>query len=323
VFQTDLNHFLQQYDHPAWAGFMFRVSEVGTTLYFLVAVFILFFVIDYRKGYIVLQSLLWITFVTLTLKDFFNMPRPYHVDSDLQLFENLSFHLRIKNGDGSSFFSWLPDETLTRLRNLGKMSNGLPSGHTSTVTAFWVTMSLLLAKRWFILLSATFVMLTMLSRMYLAQHFLGDVLAGLLLGLIPVLIVYFWIIKKDVLAHWLKFNLPKGNWIFYWALPFLLLFLPFSHRITLVQIIGLNMGIWLCCKDGFPLSEGIWWRRILRLVVAVLVFLFVNLVFRLIFPKNMNEWLILTRNLVEFGLVVYLATMLNLYLKLFKGRMAS
>tara|TARA_B110000503_G_C6909046_1_gene313910 strand:- start:50 stop:247 length:198 start_codon:yes stop_codon:yes gene_type:complete len=63
--------------------------------------------------------------------------------------------------------------------------------------ALWLGMFFVFRKRWILLLGSFVIALTMLSRMYLAHHFLGDILGGLAIGL-AVLALLAFLVKKVV-----------------------------------------------------------------------------------------------------------------------------
>ena len=79
---------------------------------------------------------------------------------------------------------------LTRTSDIGRY--GFPSGHTSGQFAIWIGLALLFRKKWLTILAITFVLLTMLSRMYLGVHYLGDVLGGLILGTMVTFPIYLF-----------------------------------------------------------------------------------------------------------------------------------
>ncbi len=65
-----------------------------------------------------------------------------------------------------------------------------PSGHTTAAFALMLTISLLYPKRWIIILCAFLSIGTGLSRIYLINHFIEDVIAGSLLGVLIAVIVH-------------------------------------------------------------------------------------------------------------------------------------
>jgi membrane-associated phospholipid phosphatase len=324
MFQTGINHFLQNFDNTQWIYFMEGISALGSRNFYLLFVFVLLFSMEFRMGFIVLQCLLWSNFLTLWLKDLLNMPRPYHVDADLKVFENLNGTLRLKNADAVSFFSTLPEHTLTQLRNSGKLSNGFPSGHTSSAASFWITTGIIFRKKWVLIFAIGFVFLTMISRLYLAQHFLADVLAGLFIGLLPVFIAFYSVIRWKALENWLAIQFWKNKEsLFLWVAPFFLLLLPDAPVSTIGTIVGLNLGAWLACRNGFPSSSAALWKRVARFFAAVLLFTLIDLFFSRVIPGSTNEYVLFLKNALEFGLFFFLTTALCLKLKLFESRLTE
>lgn len=71
--------------------------------------------------------------------------------------------------------------------------NSFPSGHTTTVFAIACLLSLWVANK---KMAAVFLFIALLigiSRIYLGQHFLGDITAGSLIGVISATMCYQWI----------------------------------------------------------------------------------------------------------------------------------
>jgi len=324
MFQTDVNHFLQHINNPVWTCFMEGISALGSYHFYLLFLFALIFSIEYRKGFIVLQCMLWSNFFTVWLKDILNMPRPYHVDAELRIFENLQGVPRLKNGGAVSFFSTLPQYTLEQLRNSGEISNGFPSGHTSTATSFWISAGVLLRKKGVLISAVVFVLLTIVSRLFLAQHFLADIVGGLFIGIIPVFIVFYGVIRRNVLENWLAFKFWQNKTsLFFWIAPLLLLLLPDTQVSLVGTIIGVNAGAWLACRNGFPSSEGSFWKRMVRFFVSIIVFSLINLFFGKLTLQLTNDGILFSKNVIEFGLVFYLSTRLCLHLKLFENRLTD
>ena len=65
----------------------------------------------------------------------------------------------------------------------------MPSGHTSAVFAFCFSLALFCPKWWQKMLCLLIAILVGYSRIYLSQHFLADVLAGSIVGIVAVLIL--------------------------------------------------------------------------------------------------------------------------------------
>lgn len=321
MFQTNIHHFLQQFDHAWWTILMQTVSDLGTRNFYLLVVLVVMFSIEYRKGFLAVQALMWANFFTIWLKDWLNMPRPYHVDADLKIFELNTEEVRLTGASAKSFFGSIDSVALEQIRAGAEIDNGIPSGHTSTAVSFFGTMALSFRRNWLTIICLSFIILTIISRMYLGMHFLADILAGLSLGLIPILIIYFLLFRNGGLALWKAYEIIQNKlWVIVLFAPLLLLLLPQTATATVGQIIGLNLGVWATSRKGFPNSGAVWWKRLLRFIVAVLMFILITSVTSRLIPKSDAMAFVVIRNIVEFGLFFSLATWVSLKMKLFEGR---
>lgn len=78
-------------------------------------------------------------------------------------------------------------------------SNSFPSGHTSTAFTFAPLLAFLIRRRFAIYAFPLVAFLVGYSRVYLAQHFATDVLAGIIIGIFSSflsLLIYDWYRKK-------------------------------------------------------------------------------------------------------------------------------
>lgn len=90
--------------------------------------------------------------------------------------------------------------------------NSFPSGHTATAFAFFFLLAIITKNKNFSLLFFLFALFVGLSRIYLLQHFLVDVWAGSIIGVLTSL--YFAILfersQKINTSRWFNFSL------YYW-----------------------------------------------------------------------------------------------------------
>lgn len=111
------------------------------------------FLVNWRKGCI----LLWVYFVgnsvNILLKMTFGTPRPY----------------------------WLSDQIQA---HVGSGSFGFPSGHVFITSSVWITIAYLFPNRWTLIGSGLATLLVAFSRVYLGVHFVIDVVAGVVFALI-------------------------------------------------------------------------------------------------------------------------------------------
>ena len=75
--------------------------------------------------------------------------------------------------------------------------HSFPSGHSTTVFAMFALVAFVHYKRPSVVI-ACFVaaVLAAISRIYLAQHFAEDVMAGTLLGTLYALVMFYWLEEK-------------------------------------------------------------------------------------------------------------------------------
>ncbi len=184
MFRTDLNHLLQAFDWPILYKFLLYVSFLGTTYLVLLAVLIVIGGINFRKGFLLINILGWSVLVMLVSKDYADYPRPIAVDANLASFGEANTQVDLTELQPTEFFERFSPVLLakTRASDIGRY--GFPSGHVIIITAIWIGLALLFRKRWLWVLSILIVLLTAISRMYLGMHYLGDVIGGLIIGLI-------------------------------------------------------------------------------------------------------------------------------------------
>jgi membrane-associated phospholipid phosphatase len=200
MFQTEVNHFVQSFASTELTAFMRLVTSFGYGTFFVLFLIFLLLTVDFKKVAFLFLLLSCTTIVTLSLKAYFNMPRPYHVDHTLErldgrLPDNVAFHL---SGRGAaSFWAVLPPEVLTVTRQATSINNGFPSGHASIAIVFWGALALLFQKRWLSILSATLMVLIPFSRIYLGVHFLADVIGGIILGAVLLAVFYALVLHPE------------------------------------------------------------------------------------------------------------------------------
>ena len=184
MFRTDLNHLLQAFDSAILYKFMLYVSFLGTTYMVLLAVLILVGGINFRRGFLILNLLGWGVLVMLASKNYADYPRPIAVDATLESFSKEKTHVDLRELQPTEFFERFSPELLAKTRSSDIGRYGFPSGHVIIITVIWIGMALLFRKRWLWIFSILVVFLTAVSRMYLGLHYFGDVVGGLIIGLL-------------------------------------------------------------------------------------------------------------------------------------------
>ncbi|MFN8208199.1 MAG: phosphatase PAP2 family protein [Bacteroidales bacterium] len=290
MFKTGIHHFLQDFAGSFSIWFMQTVSKMGTESFFMLALFIILFGFSFRKGFIVFQVLIWTTLLTNFLKTWFNLPRPMDIDAGLLDFGerynriNLNFTGELQK---IGFFDRLPEQVVNACRQAGIDSPGLPSGHVSSVTSFWLALSVLYKRSWLWILSLTLILLTIISRMFLGHHFLADVSGGLLLALL-VLLLFPGLIMASSVRHW---YLNSSSWLlqlkpFYllqlailFVLPLGISFLPGVGFELTSPLLGINLAVVLSSRRTVPSTPRKWYRRILSVLIALSIYLGLSFLF--------------------------------------------
>jgi membrane-associated phospholipid phosphatase len=87
--------------------------------------------------------------------------------------------------------------------------NSFPSGHSATAFGFYLCFALIVKNNLLKISLLVLACLVAFSRVYLSQHFLIDIFAGSLIGVITAIACYFWIYSLK--SSWLDKNLKTIN----------------------------------------------------------------------------------------------------------------
>ena len=148
-------------------GFTFT----GNIEFYLLLLPILYWNVDRRLGVRLGTFLLLSIVINNLFKMILHSPRPYWVDTHVQL--------------------WAAPELFF----------GLPSGHAQNAVVMWGLLAFYGRRAWGWVVAALLALLTGLSRIYLGVHFPIDVLAGWLLGLLLLWCGLRW---ERSIVHWLQ-----------------------------------------------------------------------------------------------------------------------
>ncbi len=142
----------------AWFDYgMVFFTWVGNETFYMIFIPILYWCWDKKLAIFAGGAFLVGDFINVTLKNLYYNPRPnpnYLLDGIKEL--NIEY--------------------------LPRKSPGFPSGHAQNSMVFWGALALYLKKRPVVIAAAVFILLISYSRIYLAVHYLGDVLGGLAFG---------------------------------------------------------------------------------------------------------------------------------------------
>lgn len=327
MFQTEFNHFFQSFASDELTLFMRFVTALGYQEFFLLFLLILLLAVDFKKAFILFMVLLWTAAITFFLKDYFDLPRPFHVDNTLELLDGKlpdGATFEFSNRGAKSFWEVLPADVVKATRQSEDVKNGFPSGHSSIAIAFWGALALLYRKRWISLISILLMVLIPISRIYLGVHFLADVISGVTLGALILGAFYLIILKPNKLSSFLKtekYTIGVNPLSLTLLLsPFLFfLLLPEEVYILIAYMLGFGLGFLLLARKGLPNDQASFFHRLGRMIVGALAFLVVGFIFKQIGLEE-HIWISFIKNLVAALALIWIGTEISIRLGFFKRK---
>lgn len=157
-------------------NYFFRFCTLMGEGYVYVVATIIFFFFDRKKSIAIIISSLLVLITSQGLKHFFQHHRPK------RYFEEFVSSPTVVN--------YVPDVVL----HDGYISS-FPSGHTTSAFAFYTLLAFFIPHKGFKIFVLFIAVLVGISRMYLVQHFLKDVVAGSMLGFSMGMVTY-WLVNR-------------------------------------------------------------------------------------------------------------------------------
>lgn len=248
-----ISEWIQSFRNEFLDAFFLFVTEFGDETIFLIIAAILYWTFDKRFAYRLVLFFLYGALINGGLKFLTNSPRPY-----VEYPDRISLV-----GEGSS-------------------GTSLPSGHAQNSSILGLTLNekSKLFGKWFSPFLLIMVGLVMLSRLYLGEHYLSDVIFGL-----AIAFTYYTVVNqiqaKGKVPTWL-------TWI-----PISLLiptaFITNDKNVYLAaaSIVGFTIGFPLELKHiGFSV-KGKWWQQMLKVVIGLGVALALRIGLKAIFEMGL------------------------------------
>jgi membrane-associated phospholipid phosphatase len=169
-----------------------------------------------------------------------------------------------------------------------------PSGHAQNAVVNWGYLDYRFRKPALWLVASTAILGIGLSRIVVGVHFPQDVIGGWLIGLVWLLV---FVLVEPTVSRWVGQQRPAAQALLAIGMPMLLVFLhpadtegryPAPEALTAMgALAGLGLGVimervWVC----FQVS-GVWWRRVLRYLLGMVVVGLLYAVPRLLMPNDL------------------------------------
>jgi len=165
--KTELFLLIKNKHNPFFDQFFKLNTWLGDGWMTILVVFgMLFF--KYRYAVLTALAYAYTSLAVQILKRLFNAPRP------IKFFEDIA---PIRTIDGYAMHEW----------------NSFPSGHTASAFTLAVVLSYVLPYKYSHWILIPLAVLTAFSRVYLAQHFIEDIIAGSLIAVIMTLQLIYWL----------------------------------------------------------------------------------------------------------------------------------
>jgi len=250
---TELIIRVQEFRTPLLDGFFKALTFLGEEEFYLLVMFVLYWIVNKPLGVRLTFLLLPGAYLNSCLKALFYTPRP-----------------------DPAHVARLVEET----------SYAFPSGHAQNSAAL-LGFVMLWARRGFVWLLGLLLLAGIaFSRIYLGVHYPQDVIGGFLFGVV-YLLLFLWLEK------------PVGAWLGRQTLPVrlglavllpigLVLLNPTEGATTpAAMMTGFGVGHtlqerWLRFETG-----GLWWKRVLRFLVGLVLVMSVYLGFKAILPAGL------------------------------------
>jgi membrane-associated phospholipid phosphatase len=258
-FDISIIVWLQQLPYWLWE----LLNLLGDDIIYVALLGIAYWCISKKQGTIAVNLLMFSSFFNVLFKYAFRMERP---------------PTSLRSGEYAT-----------------DMSYGFPSGAAQSSATFWGWASVKL-RRWYIWIVGTvFIIITALARMGLGLHWLGDVIGGIVIGIVIVAMAYFlvpffdkrWERMPRALQDWL---LPIMALVFfaiyyvaYSVIPVIPYFPTENIGVSMGVVFGFGTGValemhYVNLKMDVPRNTKIL-RAVLGLVIALVLYFAFNVIF--------------------------------------------
>ena len=186
----------------------------GDSFIYVILLGVAFWCVSKREGKIAIMLVMFSSFFNILLKYAFRMPRP-------------------------------PTSLRHNPEYAADQSYGFPSGATQTATTFWGWVTLRVRRWWVAIIGVVFIIITALARMGLGMHFLGDVIGGIIIGIIFVTWAYF------LIPYLIKYWRLMHKFLQDWLIPLI------AVIFFLVYLVAYAVGLHYFPSENVAISMGV------------------------------------------------------------------
>lgn len=198
---------LQNIRNPFLTSIMEAITAMAESLPLVIVIAVLYWCGDKKKTVRIGWAMLCSTVVNGVIKNIVKAQRPFQ--------KGVVTPVRVETATGYSF----------------------PSGHTQTATSFWTSAMLIFKNKSMYILGCTMIILTAFTRIYLGVHWPVDVIAGIIIGLIVVVLADKIYDSEKGFTRWHVIGVG--------ILAFIFLIVPIDH--DLVKSVGAIWGFVVGC----------------------------------------------------------------------------
>ena len=197
---------LQGFGSPFLDEIFKAVTIAGSEPAFILLALLIFWCFSKKTGIRAMYVILFSAFAAILLKNLFRMPRP---PGYLHKIEENGF--------------------------------GFPSGHAQVSSGFWGYLGCKIQSRWILFAGTIAVLSISLSRVYLGVHYAGDVIGGIIFGLMVAIISFK---LEPVVINKLGKLDRSSKYFAAMALPVIMVAIGYMQHMLLMEqlAIGLVMG---------------------------------------------------------------------------------
>lgn len=249
----DLIRAIQQVHGPALDNIFRIITFLGTEEFYLVLLPFLMWCIDFPAGARLTILLLFSSYLNTDIKDLLQQPRPFQLDPNVKLSE----------AEGYS----------------------LPSGHAQSAVVVWGGIGVWVRRPivWAIMIALA--VLVGFSRIYLGVHFPTDVLAGWAIG--AGLLGIFLVTQERIQRTLERVRLATALALALAVPVILILIHPTKDTIAaMATLSGIAAGLVLAAPYMSLSVRGLWWQRLLRYVIGILIVFGLFFGLKAVFPAE-------------------------------------